>query len=164
MEQKIIVYQTNYSECSENTLDYVKSIAKGTEAKLKVIHSLDLIGLYATQITPAETSMLIQSLEESAEAYLVKIKEKLEKEFILCETELLNGSKANWLPKVLKQTKPYLLIVLGIGSDEVENRIFGSLTHKIISKEEFPILAVPKFAKYKGIKKIVLRQIKKKAM
>jgi nucleotide-binding universal stress UspA family protein len=155
MEETTIVYPTDFSSCSENAKAYVKAIAKATMSKVKVIHSLDLMGIYATQITAADTSLLIKTLEESSQEKLNKIKEEFVNESISCETELINGTEMNWLPQVLKKIKPYLVVMGTTGSGEMENKIFGSLTHKIITNAEFPVLAIPQNANYKGIHQVV---------
>jgi nucleotide-binding universal stress UspA family protein len=155
MEDRTIVYPTDFSDCSENALPFVIAFAKASMAKVKIIHSLELLGLYATEITPADTAMLIKSMEESTMAKLEKLKEELEKESISCTTEILNGTEVNWLPHALSEIKPFMVIMGTTGSGQIENRIFGSLTHKIISSGSFPVMAIPKNATYKGIHQVV---------
>lgn len=155
MEKRILLYPTDFSACSTNALPYVKAIAKATMAEVKIVHSLDLAAVYATQIAPSDTQLLIQSLEESSSKKLEEIKKNLQKESIPCSSELVTGSEINWLPTIIKQIKPYLVVMGTTGSGEVENRIFGSLTHKIISHVESPVLAVPAKAEYKGIHNVV---------
>ena len=89
MEDRTIVYPTDFSACSENAMPYVIAIAKATMAKVKIIHSLELMGVYSTGVTGADTSMLIQTMEESSNKILARIKESFDKESIPCETELV---------------------------------------------------------------------------
>lgn len=155
MEDRIIVYPTDFSACSENAMAYVKSIAKATMAEVKIIHSLDMYGIYATTITAADTTMLIDSMTESANKKLKQIKEEFELDSIKCQTDLILGAEMNWLIHTLNEIKPYLVVMGTTGSNELENKIFGSLTHKIISNSPFPVLAVPEKAEYKGLHQVV---------
>lgn len=119
------------------------------------MHSLDLVGVYATDADTVNLVLLIETLEAEAKKQLKILSEELNQAGIQNETILLEGTELNWLAHELTKSKPDLIIMGTTGAGHVENKLFGSLTYKVISDTELPILAVPYKAKFNDFKSIV---------
>jgi len=134
-----IIFATDGSDHAQRALTYARDLAKLHDSKLFVVHVYsrvsDLLGY-----TEYDTL-----LGHRIAAGKKVIKEAV-KEFTLaglrCETELLEGPKAEAIIKVA-ETRNADLIVLGArGMSSLEGLLLGSVSQKVIHHASCPVFVV----------------------
>jgi nucleotide-binding universal stress UspA family protein len=155
MNKNQIYYPTDFSPCAQNALKYAMHLAKATKSDIEIIHEIDIhTGPSATMISK-DAMGIVSMVEDEAKTKLAQIQENLKDEGVNSTTKIIFGSK---LVEYLKnyESKQNSIIVMGTkGSSNAENRIFGSVTHKIIHEVSSPVLVVPIEAQFDGISEIL---------
>ncbi len=155
---KVIIHPTDFSECADNALQYAVEIAKATESKIAVVHSLDYSEISVTSRNAQALNENSNNLEKEAKQRLLEIGERVQKQGVPCEASIHSGRIGYWLPDYAKE-KEALYIVMGtVGADTLQNKIIGSHTFDIIKKTMVPVLAVPNEASVKDFKDFVYLQ------
>lgn len=155
LDNKTIVYPTDFSACAENALPYAIAVAMTLNYKIQIVHSIDAGGILKSEINPRRVLEQIQVLEEKAQSQLLRIKSNVEKSGIACSTEVIQGETLSWLSIYLNEKKPCLVVMGTKGAGTLENKVFGSNTYRVIKKTNIPIMAIPEKASYKGFEKMI---------
>lgn len=154
MDNRTIVYPTDFSDCAENAMQYAMAIAKAMKCKVQVVYSVDVGNIVKLEENPIRVLEDIQLLEGKAKNRLRKIKRTMEANAIVCKTEVLKDPGISWLPEYIEKQRPYLVVMGTTGSGSLEKKLFGSNTYRVITKTHFPLLVVPKDAIFKGFNKM----------
>ncbi len=155
MKGNVIIYPTDFSPCAENALKYVIHMAKATKSSVEIIHEIDVTGGYSTSTISTDALNIVSMMEDEAKLKLEQVKERLDDEGINSNHEIIYGNK---LIPYLERFEPdeNTIVVMGTkGSSSVENRVFGSQTHKVVREIDLPILVVPIDAEFQGIGEIL---------
>lgn len=151
---KNILFPTDFSENSQNALQFALETAQASDATLHIMHSIEEPYDFAPMVQEVKKS-LNQRVEKLFNSIIEEIKEKEKYEQINIETCLQTGRA---LYTILEETKGRNidLIVMGAkGRTGLEKFFWGSTTAEIVQRSKVPVLAVPKEAEYKGFKQIV---------
>lgn len=161
-EKKKILVPVDISEYSLNACEYAFGIAEKTDAEIKFLY----VYKDTTQDGPFkhttswEAHEKIKCAEEynKAQASLLKFsddlkeqigKEKFEK--IKMHFALLKGKPEDVIVALCKRYKPDLIIMRPKGEYEKKSAYVGRVTTKVIEQTKFPILTIPKYAKFQGL-------------
>ncbi len=155
MNSNTILYPTDFSPCAENALKYAIHLAKATKSEIKVIHEIDLTGSQSASMISADSLQIVTMMEDDAKEKLEEIKKQISDENVKVEYEILLGNKLYSFLKYFENTGSTIIVMGTAGSGKIENRLFGSTTHKIIREVDFPVLVVPDDAEFKGIAEII---------
>ncbi len=143
-EFKIILFATDFSDCSDKAFEYAYALSKIAGARLELIHTIDepvdLRGFYVPHVS---FDVLFKEIEESAN--------KMMKEF--CEENLSETDNYGILvvpgvshEEIIKQAANVNadVIVMGTqGRSGLDHVLFGSTTEKVLRKSKIPVLSVP---------------------
>lgn len=150
-----ILVPVDFSEISNNALEYALQLAKKTNAEIHLLHAYDLL-LFTydpVQLNPAEYDLEEEILYEL---------EKLKKTILLENPQFKVVHHATLGVPVdeinaYSQKEKIDLIVIGIqGAGYVQERILGSTTSLLIRSAKKPVMVIDKEVTFKVPKQIVL--------
>jgi nucleotide-binding universal stress UspA family protein len=155
MNSNLIIYPTDFSLCAENALKYAIHLAKATKSEIKILHEIDLTGSQSASMISADSLQIVTMMETEAKEQCEQLKDQIAKEGLKADYEILIGSKLFTHIKSFENAGQTMVVMGTSGSGKIENRIFGSKTHKIIREVDFPVFVVPEDAKFDGIAEIL---------
>jgi nucleotide-binding universal stress UspA family protein len=148
----VIIVATDYSKEADNAVEYAAAAAQVVGAKVVLFH------LFKLSVHTMNSRLGPRSFEETYVISKKKLEDKAD------EIALKYGIvvTADWHKDdfylELKQSIQYYnadLVVLGMAQKSVEQDMLGNTTTSVISRLNFPVLAVPAGATFKGIKTIL---------
>jgi len=161
-EKKKILVPVDISKYSINACEYAFGIAEKTDAEVKLLYVYEdpTLNKPAKHTTSWEKHEKIELAEayNKAQTCLLKFsddlkehigKEKLEK--IKMHFALLKGKPEDVIVALCKRYKPDLIIMGPKVKYEKKSAYIGSVTTKVIEHTKFPILTIPKYAKFQGL-------------
>jgi len=154
----MIIHPTDFSKCAENALDFAIAIAKATDSKIALVHSLDFSEISVTSRNAQALEENSSALEEEAKKMLVEMGSKVQEQGIVCEASIHSGRIGLWLPDYGKEKDASYIVMGTVGADTLQNKIMGSHTFDIITRTGIPVLAVPNEAKIDDFKEFVYLQ------
>jgi nucleotide-binding universal stress UspA family protein len=164
---KTIVLPTDFTELSENSVNYGVEIAKITKAKVILFH------VYHVPLVTTETPVIMPSLEELGEDCMQALR-KIENQIYLAHGNDIKvecvcrcGLQVDELDEYTKENNVDLIVTAMEEAGEFTEKIIGSVTTSLMRRMKCPVLAVSKDARFKPIRKIALacdyREFKTKA-
>lgn len=152
ISQLTIIAATNYSQTASNAVVYAAGFAKAIGAKLILFNAFSLSVHSANSLINAnemqkeldKASVRLDTLSrETADIFKIEVSSYCSYSFL--EDELLSVIDAAGAD----------LIVMGMAEQSFEQDLLGNSTTSVIKNINFPVLAVPKNARFKGLKKIL---------
>lgn len=164
---KTILLPTDFSDVSDNAINYAVEFAKLTQSKLILFH------VYHVPIITTDTPIVIPSMEELGNDCmdgLKKIEERIHSLHggslqVECKCEC--GLEVDEINEYIKNN-PVDLVITGMkGAGGLEEKLIGSVTTSLMRKLKCPVMAIDKSCRFKSIDKIALacdyKEIKTKA-
>lgn len=155
MKIENILVPVDFSDCSNNALQYAIELAALYEAKLTLLHC------YVVHIPAAEISMdlqpqLAKEYQENAEKSFLLLKERMTELNRVNYREVIKTSFIN--VGITNASKEFDADLIVMGTKGAGNRIdafFGSNTYHTIKKSEVPVLTIPHEARFIAPRKIL---------
>ncbi|WP_430402766.1 universal stress protein [Fluviicola sp.] len=152
---KKMLIPVDFSEISNNALEYAIQLAKKTNSALHLLHAYDLqVFMYdPTQVSPAEYDREKEILHEL---------EKLKKAILLKNPGLTVvhhatlGVPVDEINAYSKKERIDLIVIGTQGAGYIQERILGSTTSLLIRSAKTPVIVIDKEVKFKNPKQIVL--------
>lgn len=164
---KTILLPTDFSDVSDNAINYAVEFAKLTRSKLILFH------VYHVPIITTDTPIVIPSMEELGNDCMDGLKKIEERIHALhggslqveCKCEC--GLEVDEINEYIKNN-PVDLVITGMkGAGGLEEKLIGSVTTSLMRKLKCPVMAIDKSCRFKSIDKIALacdyKEIKTKA-
>jgi nucleotide-binding universal stress UspA family protein len=151
---KTILVPTDFSEVSENALNYAAEFANFAKAKLVLFH------VYAVPMPVSEVPVIAIPIDEVEHESMKQLKEfdkKLKANYGNIETELI--TRAGFVAEeiyLFQEERKIDLLVMGVTGAGKAPGILGSNTTSNMKKAKCPVLVVPKGLKFKKPEKIAL--------
>lgn len=151
---KKILVPIDFSNNSENALDYAIELAQNEETLIILMHSYYV--MYTSPEIPMEFIVEQSSaLQKDADSRLEALSKKTEKyDKIECEFISMEGFVVDSILTLVKKRKIDLVVMGTKGASGIAEMLIGSNTAKVIVKAICPVIAVPEKAKFEGINKI----------
>lgn len=153
MNMKLILIPTDFSEASENAMQYAMEINKIINAGIILLHS------YYVPVPTSEAIVIVpdKTIKLSAIKTLEEQKSKYEQKFPgnVITTHVTEGFPDIEILKAERQLKADLLVMGTRGMNTLKRLLIGSNTSAVIEKSTCPVITIPEGAKYKHFKKIV---------
>ncbi len=152
---KTILVPTDYSDVANNALQYAFELARFSNAKLVLMHA------YQVPVPTGEAALLLvspQDLQTENENRLKKLEKTLSdkaKGKLKIESVVRVGFTVDEITQVIKE-KHADLVVMGVTGEKISEVLIGSHTSSLMTRTQTPVLVVPKDAKFKEVRKIVL--------
>lgn len=153
---KTVLVPIDFSDASENALNYAAEFAKANHAKIILLH------VYDYSIMTVEPQVLMPSTRELLDGHLEhleNIRARVRKQYgeqlaIECYCE------AGWVIDTMNafaEDHRVDLIILGMqGGGYVSEKIVGSTATSLMRKAVCPVIGIAKQVKFKSVKRIVL--------
>ena len=141
---KRILFPTDFSEASENAALCALSLAQRYDAKLYVLHVVNLTedtsGFYVPHIS-------YEKLDEEMKAAAGKMMEKFTSRFFRgfenLESSVLAGEPYKEIIKAVKGSRIDVIVMGSAGKGKVDRFLFGSTAERVMRKVLIPVLIVP---------------------
>jgi nucleotide-binding universal stress UspA family protein len=151
---KTILVPTDFSEASENAVNYAAELAKFIHAKLIIFHG------YTIPVPVSEAPVVIYSFEELEKAnmqLLTALNKKIKANYSTLETELITrpGFPIDEIIRIESQKKVDF-VVMGLSGAGRTKALLGSNTTSVMKKSPRPVIIVPYEAKFKKPGKMAL--------
>ncbi len=154
-----IVLATDYSEAVMNVERYAVQLAKSTGSYLKFLH------VFEPPMADQTGSFEPEKIDYNPVAYeMKKLKEHVNKLLLFLEIKpgelnfecvVREGGVVKQILDEANETLPDFIIMGTHGESGFRQFFMGSHTSEIVKKASIPVLAIPKDALFKGIKKMV---------
>ncbi|NNC95663.1 MAG: universal stress protein [Chitinophagales bacterium] len=154
---KNILVPSDFSSEADNALKYACNLAEIFDTGIDLLHVHDEeIEELTSEANAAVTSRTSAVLKETDLQVLVDEFKKRNDKFkaISINTHFSTGNVTDEVVKICNATSISIIVMGTKGSDSTDSAI-GSVTSEVIKEAERPVLAVPKQAGYKPIKKVV---------
>ena len=148
-----ILVPTDFSKNADKALQYGIAIAKKENAKIILVHALDI----PLSIQYNSSFLLERKLSVMEEDARIRLKIScIEIEKLKIECEFLNnpGATVDVIMKAAQKKKADLIVMGTKGKGGIPEVLIGSNTSRIIEKARCPVIAVPPSAKFNGLHKI----------
>jgi len=153
---KTILVPTDFSPNANKALNYAAELAILSRATIIIIHITDL-----THAAMNENVILPASIDKDIihEANReLKVLAGITKDITggLVNYQLYNGFVPDAIQYAAKENKADLIVMGTLGNAGIREKLFGSITAKVISHADIPVLAVPLLYEWTPAKKILL--------
>jgi|ERR1051326_6576394 len=151
---KTIIVPIDFSNISNNAMDYAAGLANSTASSLLLFHA------YQVPVSMTDVPIVLVSVEDlqkNAEAKMAEVKKTVERTTagatkIYTETRL--GNTVDELENLCNRIKPFSVVMGSKGATGLERVFFGSTTLTTIKHLSWPVIVVPPQKQFSSIKKI----------
>ena len=151
---KTIVVPTDFSDISNNAMEYAIGLAKNTGSSILLFHA------YQVPVSMTDVPIVLVSVEDlqkNAEGKMADVKASVEQATggaikIYAETKL--GDTVDELENICSHVKPFAVVMGTKGATGLERVFFGSTTLTTIKHLSWPVIVVPPGKRFSEIKKI----------
>jgi nucleotide-binding universal stress UspA family protein len=154
MIMKTVIVPTDFSEISNNALQYAIDLAKDNGSSLLIFHA------YQVPVSMTDVPIVLVSVEQlqkNADDKIEELKRSVQLSSggtlkIYAEAKL--GDTVDELEDLCNRIKPFAVVMGTKGATGLERVLFGSTTLTVIKHLSWPVIIVPPGRKYSPIKKI----------
>ena len=152
---KTILVPLDYSEVSDNALNYAAELANLIRAKLILLH------VYHVPVPAIEVPVVVigwEELQKENTERLNKIAEKTKNKSKNLEIEIRvsPGFAVDEILSLVKEDNIDLVVMGVTGAGRKTNMLLGSNTVSVMKKSKTPVLIIPQKAQFKKVQNIVL--------
>ena len=147
----IIVVPLDFSENSLKALEFAMTIAAKRDARIILVHVVNLSYDFAAQSANA-----LESLLKEGEALLQTTIEKYRAPGVQVDYQILEGDPAINIARVAAEKEARMILIGTQGASGIAKKLIGSTTVNLIREARCPVLIVPAQAKIELIKKATL--------
>ena len=133
----------DFSDTSKTALNHALQIARRKEAKVTLIHAIEMPYDFA-----AMQEQFKNQMSSEVEQLFSDLKEEIlgQEQYskLTIETKILYGQIISSILTSAKELSPDLLVMGTTGASDISKKLFGSKTKEIILYADVPVLAIPK--------------------
>ena len=153
---KTLIVPVDFSPAALNAANYALDFAHAVNASITL--------LYVCQVPVAVSeapvaAVTIKEILEEAEKTILELREELIRKSggkLKVYTQIKEGYITTQIESYCKLANPYAVVMGSSGSGAVERILFGSTTLSAIRSLSWPLIIVPRGAKFKNISKVGL--------
>lgn len=151
-----ILVPTDFSLNANKALNYAAQVAKLSGAAIIILHVSNLTHSAMNENVIVSDRLDSDVLEKTHQELdiLVSVTRDITQGKV--EKQLYNGFVTDAIPQAALENKADLVIMGTLGNSGVSEKLFGSITAKLISSLEIPLLAVPLMYEWQQPKNILL--------
>ena len=145
---KKILFPTDFSDCSESVIPYIRKLKESGTREVVVVHVIDsryggfieTVGWFGETVQQYETEMH-DNIKREATRQLERIRKKLSRYFKV-KIRIENGIPFQTIMDVAEKEKVSLIILGSHGKSNIEEMLLGSVSEKVIRKSRKPCLVI----------------------
>lgn len=145
---KKILFPTDFSDCSESVIPYIRKLKESGTREVVVVHVIDsryggfieTVGWFGETVQQYETEMH-DNIKREATRQLERIRKKLSRYFRV-KIRIENGIPFQMIMDVAEKEKVSLIILGSHGKSNIEEMLLGSVSEKVIRKSRKPCLVI----------------------
>jgi nucleotide-binding universal stress UspA family protein len=145
---KKVLFPTDFSECSESVIPYLKKLKKSGTREVVVIHVIDsrysgfieTVGWFGETVQQYESDMY-ENIKGEAEKQLERIRKKLSP-FFKVKIRIENGVPFKMIMDIAEKERVSLIVLGSHGKSNIEEMLLGSVSEKVIRKSKKPCLVI----------------------
>jgi nucleotide-binding universal stress UspA family protein len=153
-----ILLPTDFSEVAHHAFLYALELATYFDARLLLLHTYHNAPV-RRELAPAEflETLRQEKIDQAMAAFRAYEAEAdaLTGGEISLQPLLEEGYAIDKILEVVKETQPDLILMGTLGAESLSEKIFGSLTAKVIQRTRVPVLAVPAGTTFEPIEHIL---------
>ena len=152
---KTILVATDFSPAAFNAANYAADMASAINADMLLLHAYQL----PVSFTEIPVAGNIEDMQQSAQNNLDEIKGQLIRKIggkLHIETEVRMGVFFQELKTVCERIKPYAVVMGSQGTTAAERLLFGGHTVYAMKNLMWPLITVPREARFSSVNKIGL--------
>ena len=140
---KKILYPTDFSDVSNQAIDYVKQLRKGGSKTVIVLHVIDQRGMRAIERYASASSVEIEGrIMDDAKQELKVIENELKKSGFKVKTLIQRGVPLLEILKAEEEENISVIVIGSHGKSNLEEVFLGSVSEKVARKCKSPVLII----------------------
>ena len=145
---KDILCAIDFSDCSTNALNYAMSLAQEADARLTVLHVIELLPELAPgrdeaiQVWPANVTEYIAGVEQDRRERLRAAVPESVRAYCAVETVLANGNPYRAILRVAEEQHSDLIVIGIHGRGAADLLFFGSTAQHVVRQATCPVLTL----------------------
>ncbi len=137
---KTILVATDFSECTEQALDYAVALAGKLDAKIHLLNVIGIPSMGIPEVGIAVTSTLMESTVRTHHAELDKLASRRVSANI--ETVLRTGDARDLIIDVAREISADLIVMGTHGRRGVRRALIGSIAEGVVRSAPCPVLTI----------------------
>lgn len=153
---KTIIVPTDFSALATNAAHYAIALAEKLNAKIVLFHAYPLPVAFSEVPVPPQ---VFDALQKDAEDFVQQAKADLQSSLkgnVIIDTAVRPGGLLTNLQQYCDEIRPYAVVMSSHGDTGLEKLLLGSETSAAVTHLSWPLLVIPKGAKFKSPEKIAL--------
>jgi nucleotide-binding universal stress UspA family protein len=152
-----ILIPVDFSETSLLAIKHGAFTAQLTKGDVFLLHVINIYYMRQDLFIPVIDFPESSELEKKAEEKLRQLAEEIKKEFgVRVGIIIKSGNPSSEIVNVSKEIKASLIVMGTHGYSPMEELVIGSVAMKVLTKSDYPTMAMSVEAKHKGYNKILL--------
>jgi nucleotide-binding universal stress UspA family protein len=151
-----ILIPTDFSELSKVAIQYAVDMGKDLEVNIMLLHVIDTSAPSRARVGSHKLQEAIKTSSERAMKELLAAIKKDISYNIDISYEITSGTSIGKYVEMAAVKNDIDIVCIGTkGASGLKKILFGSNAASIIESSSIPVLTIPEFARYKGVKNIV---------
>tara|TARA_R110002049_G_scaffold295565_1_gene482998 strand:+ start:1016 stop:1840 length:825 start_codon:yes stop_codon:yes gene_type:complete len=151
-----ILIPTDFSELSKVAIQYAVDMGKDLEVNIMLLHVIDTSAPSRARVGSHKLQEAIKTSSERAVKELLAAIKKDISYNIDISYEITSGTSIGKYVEMAAVKNDIDIVCIGTkGASGLKKILFGSNAASIIESSSIPVLTIPEFARYKGVKNIV---------
>lgn len=135
-----ILVPVDFSDCAEKALTYAIPFAKQFDARITLLHVVQLNYLVGTEFATVDYTFVEKDLRTQAARQLERLSGLSER--VTCKTEVRTGQPVVEIVEAAKRLQTDLIIISTHGRTGLKHMLLGSVAENIVRHAPCPVLVV----------------------
>lgn len=140
MTAKHILVPTDFSPYADYALDYAIELAKALQARLTLLHVLQLSPLTMGEVPPSVFNLTLQEMETRARQQLQATLERIQQTGVQGDSAIIEGLPFQTIIDTAKERGVDLIVMSTHGRTGLTHMLMGSVAEKVVRLAPCPVL------------------------
>jgi nucleotide-binding universal stress UspA family protein len=145
-----VLVPIDFSATADRALDYAIALAQQLQARLTLLHVLDMTPVTMGELTPAVTATYLDDLETDAQQLLQASLERVQRAGLRGDALLANGTPAQAIMDTASAQGVDLILMGTHGRTGLAHVFLGSVAEHVVRQAPCPMLVIRKAAETHG--------------
>ena len=151
-----IVLLTDFTPLSKVAIEYAIRLGATVKAEFTILNIIRFDGVPKANLRMKQIEKaLVQGSEEEGAALISEIKSKIKGDYTIEFKAIRAYTVADMVKRYTEKNKTNMVVMGSRGASAMKKVRLGGTTVSVIDDSPVPVLAIPEFAKFKNLEKIV---------